>query len=347
VENVEKSLDFHNKALQGLAQLIEQNDDSRKEEVLGAIILLVYYEVLVQRGSSNIVDGHLKGAMTIMRSSPRVSTPTGLFLERAFRFYDVIAALSLGTSPNASTQPAAAPFPYPPSSEDKMHQSPLSAVDTLLGLSTDLWPIIHRLSHLLSLKNSVQVALGAGQTSKATVLRTELENTTQAIELALGNWKPSIAPTIIIDSDDNGVAEDTRMQSILNNAEAYRHSAFVYLYRTIRCLPRSHPSVQKHTHLSLLACSSVVTLAEQCRDGPMSALLWPLFVAACEAVSEVDRSLALKAFGGTEKKQGMNNIARAWEVVREVWTRTDLAGAQGEVNWRNICEERGFNIVFG
>jgi len=46
VENVEKSLDFHNKALQGLAQLIEKNDESRKEEVLGAIILLVYYEVV-------------------------------------------------------------------------------------------------------------------------------------------------------------------------------------------------------------------------------------------------------------------------------------------------------------
>jgi hypothetical protein len=46
VENEEKSLDFHNRALQGLAQLIEQNDEARKEEVLGAIILLVYYEVV-------------------------------------------------------------------------------------------------------------------------------------------------------------------------------------------------------------------------------------------------------------------------------------------------------------
>lgn len=46
IENEEKSLTFHNKALQGLAQLIEQNDQSRREEVLGAIMLLVYYEVV-------------------------------------------------------------------------------------------------------------------------------------------------------------------------------------------------------------------------------------------------------------------------------------------------------------
>lgn len=46
IENEEKSLDFHNKALQGLAQLIEQNDMDHREEVLGAIMLLVYYEVV-------------------------------------------------------------------------------------------------------------------------------------------------------------------------------------------------------------------------------------------------------------------------------------------------------------
>lgn len=46
IENEEKSLAFHNRALQGLAQLIEQNDPVNREELLGAIMLLVYYEVV-------------------------------------------------------------------------------------------------------------------------------------------------------------------------------------------------------------------------------------------------------------------------------------------------------------
>jgi hypothetical protein len=46
IENEEKSLDFHNRALQGLAQLIDQNDQANREEILGAIMLLVYYEVV-------------------------------------------------------------------------------------------------------------------------------------------------------------------------------------------------------------------------------------------------------------------------------------------------------------
>jgi hypothetical protein len=48
----EKSLDFHNRALRGLANLIDQGDRANREEVLGAIMLLVYYEV-VSLGSPN------------------------------------------------------------------------------------------------------------------------------------------------------------------------------------------------------------------------------------------------------------------------------------------------------
>jgi hypothetical protein len=48
IENEEKSLTFHNRALQGVAQLIDQNDSTRREEVLGAIMLLVYYEVVCE-----------------------------------------------------------------------------------------------------------------------------------------------------------------------------------------------------------------------------------------------------------------------------------------------------------
>ena len=46
IENEEKSLDFHNTALQGLAQLIDQGEQANKEELLSTIMLLVYYEAV-------------------------------------------------------------------------------------------------------------------------------------------------------------------------------------------------------------------------------------------------------------------------------------------------------------
>lgn len=46
VENGEKSVWFHNQAIQGLARLIEQGGGVNKNELLAAIMLLVYYEVV-------------------------------------------------------------------------------------------------------------------------------------------------------------------------------------------------------------------------------------------------------------------------------------------------------------
>jgi hypothetical protein len=368
IENEEKSLDFHNRALQGLAMLIEQNEMDKREEMLGAIILLVYYEVLVQRGNSSIVNGHLKGAMTIMKSRNQIATPAMRFLEhvsflsclrilesdivQAFRFYDVITALSLGTSPNSNPETAPSYFPLPLAPEAEMEQSPLDSVDTLLGLSTDLWPIIHRLSQVPSIKASLDLAVAAGQSSKAIVLRTEIENSSQAIELALTNWQPSLSHIQSLECNSIGLVESNpnsiqniRLQSILHNADAYRHSAIVFLYRTIHVQPRQHFMVQNHTHTSLQACFNVVQLAEKCYNGPMSALLWPLFVASCEAMTEEDRGLAANSFSGAQRRQGMNNIMQAWEIVQEVWSRYD--GGEQVVEWRDICKEKGMNIVFG
>ncbi|KAK3371174.1 fungal-specific transcription factor domain-containing protein [Lasiosphaeria ovina] len=410
VENAEKSLYFHNQAIQGVAQLIEPNSTVNRNEILAAIMLLVYYEVLVQKGRSNIVSGHLKGALTIMCTNPEPSDPTSVFLERAFRFYDVIAALSNGTPPLSAAPTPACLLPLSPLGASA--GSPLCNVDALLGMATTLWPIIHRLSNLLSMKTELQLAVRTNAIApKIAVLRTEFETTAEAIEAALTRWEPHLAPILSLDDEGQsgdqisipnitdaensphsspiecaagtsptrrptiGLAPTTRgrIHSIRNNALAYRHSAFVYLYRTIYGCSRSHDVVQMHTHLSLVHCVETV-----CHAGPMGALLWPLFVAACEAVSVEDRELADQAFSAVNQRQGMRNIERAWMIVREVWRRADLAAAtedRGETSsehatvasparncfynnngsenggatdlWRQVSREMGVNIVFG
>ncbi|EOO01889.1 putative fungal zn binuclear cluster domain containing protein [Phaeoacremonium minimum UCRPA7] len=371
VENGEKSLYFHNQAIQGLARLIEREGKVNRNELLAAIMLIVYYEVLVQKGRSNIVEGHLKGALAIMSSSPEPTDPTAIFLERAFRFYDVIAALSFGTAPLSTAPAAGCLLPFPPLGAPAV--SALSNVDTLLGMATTLWPIIHRLSGLSSLKSELENAVGTGQmSSKIAVLRTELETTSDAIEVALRQWQPCLPSEFSPDdaveciakahakqaeaAKDSESPEKARLHSIFNNAMAYRHSAFVYLYRTIYGYSRSSPLVQSHAHAALVHCAATCSY-----EGPMSALLWPLFVAACEAATAEDRELARDAFVRIEKRQGMMNIERAWDIVREVWRRTDMSekdslladvtcrerdGKSADL-WRRVSEDMGVNIVFG
>ncbi|KAF6830925.1 fungal zn binuclear cluster domain containing protein [Colletotrichum musicola] len=364
----EKAVYFHNQAIQGLARLIELGGDANKNELLATIMLLVYYEVLVQQGRSNIVDGHLKGAIAIMSGSNDTPNPTSAFLERAFRFYDVIAALSFGTAPLSTAPATGCLVPFPPL--DSPATGPLSSVDTLLGMSTTLWPIIHRLSNLLTLKNELQTAVANGQVTKAAVLRTEFETTSDAIEHALKQWQPSFPPGFSPDAVNDVPADEpderARLHSLLNNALAYRHSAFVYLYRSIYGYTRRHHLVQEHTHAALSHCAATVSHA-----GPMAALLWPLFVAACEAVSPADRELARQSFVAIERRQGMTNIPRAWTIAQEVWRRADMIddhaayehedhhhaamlssapgrrlGKGGDL-WRRVSEDMGVTIVFG
>ncbi|KAI6756782.1 hypothetical protein HG530_011380 [Fusarium avenaceum] len=359
VENDEKSVYFHNKAIQGLARLIQKGAGANRNELLAAIMLLVYYEVLVQKGRSNIVDGHLKGAMTIMSNNGTATDPTGIFLERAFRFYDVIAALSFGTAPLSSAPGTNYLAPFPPLDSGGA-TSPLNSVDTLLGMATSLWPVIHRLSNLLALKDQLDVAVANEEASKVAVLRSEFETSATAIEAALEEWHPVLPENSILNQNPEELSpeqstERSRLQSILSNALSYRHSAFVYLYRTIYSYPRRHPLVQRHTHISLTHCVGTVS-----NTGPMSALLWPLFVAACEATTLSDRDLARQTFIAINRRQGMTNIDRAWTIVQEVWRRADKADMvqqqeeaimmgvrSGGDLWRRVSADMGVTIVFG
>ena len=230
----------------------------------------------------------------------------------------------------------------------------------------------------------MQEAEACGNTMKVIVLRTELECTCHTIEHVLTQWKhptqwpcqlSKAAPPATVETLDSprpttasssqllhspslcssdrdydllfpnnttndGLTDpDAHIMSIANNAEAYRQAALVFLYRNIHMLERSHPKVQRHARLALAACMRVVGWA-----GPMPALLWPMFIGSVEAISEEDRGIATMAFSGTERRQGMLNITRALEIVKEVWRR----GNEGEeVDWRTICKEREVSLVFG
>ncbi|KLU81002.1 hypothetical protein MAPG_00097 [Magnaporthiopsis poae ATCC 64411] len=382
VEGGDRSLYYHQRAIQGLSKLIQSSSAKsvNKNQVLAAIILLVYYEVLVQRSRTGIIEGHLRGALTVMCSNPEPLDSTGVFLERAFRFYDVIAALSFGTAPLSTAPGAGCLLPFPPVGAPAA--SPLNNVDTLLGMSTTLWPIIHRLSGLLALKTDLEAARAAGYPAKVAVLRTEFESTAAAVEAALLGWAPcppagwalnpeveggdptklrrATSPTatgfegvrrgsygsvgglcdetVVGDMDGPGTgngsrlpedlfspesaaaldqeapspssaatpastssssassssnssssssssasstSDSARLHSILNNALAYRHSALVYLYRTVQSRPSSHPLVQRHARRALRHCSATVEHG----GAPWGALPVAAIPAACEARS--------------------------------------------------------------
>jgi Fungal specific transcription factor domain len=227
----------------------------------------------------------------------------------------------------------------------QIRNSFLGTADILLGMFSNLWPIMHRMAKLRSSKLSLETASATGTSSEVSVLREEFDSTARCIELALTAWKPVLPPPTPTSSDP---LEEARIQSMVSNAKAYRYSALVYLYHDIYVHPRNSSAVQKWTRLSLISCSKAIDYPAYCFEGPMSTLLWPLFMAACNAVEQTDRDLATKVFVAIDKRQGTKNIAHAWAVVVEVWGRGDFVEEIGgnKVQWKDICQERDLNIVF-
>ena len=279
---------------------------------------------------------------------------------QAFRFYDVMAALSFGKAPHSAAPASKCLVPFP-DSDPLRATSTLSGVDSLLGMATSLWPIIHRLSTMQELKDALDEAVARGEVSKAAVLRSEFDTTACGIESALQSWRPMLSPNSVLSDDlpnllPDDSSEPRRLLSIINSALAYRHSAFVYLYRTIYNCPRGDALVQRHIHVSLTHCVGTVS-----SEGPMGTLLWPLFVAASDATSLGDRDLARQAFAGIDRRQGMTNIQHAWSIVQEVWRIADagkrlnpeeegndaIPSAREVDLWRRVSREMGVEVVFG
>lgn len=202
-------------------------------------------------------------------------------------------------------------------------------------MTTELWPIIHDISHVIKMRKEVETVQALGYIDAANALAVESSNRSADIKKKLKDWKirSIAASSAAIEGNTN---KDHGIQSIISNAEAYHHATYVFFHRNIECEARSSSVVQYHTKETLAASLRVVMFG-----GPMAALLWPLFVGACEAVQEVDRRIAGIVFQELIKKQGFVNISQSWEIVQELW-QGELVGTR----WEEICQAHGLSLVF-
>ncbi|KAJ3958790.1 hypothetical protein N0V92_004614 [Colletotrichum tropicale] len=350
LENTEGSACFHERAVAGLSAIIEEGDGF--EEALATIVLLLQYDLLMQRSLSIITNNHLQGAWHIISAMPSPKSASVEFFEQVFRYFDVLNALTNGSTPvfaapkaNRAYSPGSSPPPFT-----------FSGVDPVLGMAEDLWPTLHRLGELATMKWELQSAMAIGQASKFAVLRTEYQTTYKAIEYALESWKPTLPPGFNLVNrvvDGPADASETELANVrwtTSTALAYRQSALVYLYSTISEYPSSHDLVQKHAQAALWHCAASVS-----HGGAGLTMLWPLFFSACHAVCSRDRGLVRQAFTAFGTKRGTVNTEKPWAVVQEVWRKMDMrAYGKEQVGteacpglWKQVAADMKIGIVFG
>ena len=283
---------------------------------------------------------------------------------QSFRYFDVTSALSFFTAPISTTLLS----PPPPPTMLLPHENPyIASIDSLFGLIGDLWPLLHRLASLTAQKPLIEAEEHTSPGSeKAVTMRMEFDTNVSNLELVLQQWTPKFGPNLnansanasqpeIIVGDVNSISDDSRFQSVINNAEAHKQCALIHLQRNLTNhsrrsphhagpIPSSSAQIQTPVKQALQSCLRVVIFS-----GPMTTLLWPLFTASVEAVDEVDREVARTVWRNLESRQGMGNIVTAWEVCEELWRRgeRDGEGVYRYVDWRSVAADMGKEVIFG
>ncbi|KAF4457724.1 hypothetical protein F53441_418 [Fusarium austroafricanum] len=151
--------------------------------------------------------------------------------------------------------------------------------------------------------------------------------------LALQNWNFDASR---VSASLPEPCSQSQLRDLESLSEAFRYAALLYTERLVSpSLPSGHQSIQ-----SLV--SQVVYYATNLDTGSSAEkfLLWPLFVAGCECVNELQQNMVRSKCRDIMFRSGyMNNLA-ALEVLEKLWAQ-DWAGEEPLVLGARTGDQRG------
>lgn len=173
-------------------------------------------------------------------------------------------------------------------------------LDPLMGYAASLFPIIGRVADLIG-----QIRARCARRNSPIIIA-------KAIELrhAIEDWSPAI-DLESIDRPTNNMVE------CIQTAEAYRWSTVLLLQEAVPELPclASYKELGQKTLVYLATIPS--------NSATLNIHIYPLMVAATEAVEEEDRQFVRDRWNIMRKRMVNGIIDRCADIVEEVWRRRD------------------------
>ncbi|KAH8433336.1 Zn(II)2Cys6 transcription factor [Aspergillus melleus] len=286
-------------ALNRLRTLVGDPIQSRSQATLAAVLMMLVSTRLFadEEDTTHCVANHLQGASAMITQcfnghARAPLTSTERFLLSVFCYHDILSSVSRGASPLwESTSEFSAV-------EDIAHTRRITAVLHLVA----------RISQLQQLK-----------IADANLPGCSFHVTAAAIEISL----QGLGPLSSGDSRDSSWERE-----IESTVQAYRHAAFIYLYRVWFDVGAPSPTTLEHVEQCLSALEEVPDTSPLA-----SAHGWPLFTAGCESILPSQRDLVRARFDQMYATRRFPSLRRIKGDMEEVWTRKDaeqrVAGLDG------------------
>ncbi|KAI1377067.1 fungal-specific transcription factor domain-containing protein [Hypoxylon crocopeplum] len=111
---------------------------------------------------------------------------------------------------------------------------------------------------------------------------------------------------------------DDTIGDVGHTVQAYKHAAFIYLYRVWRNQGAPHPSALKHGRSCLAHLGSVPV------NSPLvSTHVWPLWTAGCESIDDDQRQFVRDRMDAMYGARHLPSLQRTKQDIREVWEIKD------------------------
>lgn len=277
-------------AIRELQQIIQEPGNANHEPAFATVMMMQVSSRLFGDDDEANVANHLMGAKAMVawhREEGWAASSSARFLMSLFAYHDILASVSRGARPLVD------------------HATDFTALEGEKDMESiaNVLLVVARISELQqTIKrrrlNSMDASLSeeedaAGRVLQQTLLNMDFE-----------------------DLDHNGPSIET---DVRYTAEAYRHAAFIYLYRTWLDIGAPNPISMDHVQ----RCLSYIEQVDV--SSPLTtAHIWPLFTAGCEAVDDTQRQFVRTRFGDMYTSKKFPSLKRVMRDVEDVWLAKDM-----------------------
>lgn len=275
-------------AIHLLQELIQDPRLAHSEPALATVLMMQVSARLFGEDDEASVVNHLMGAKAMITKrgvEEWLHSSSARFLLSLFAYHDILSSISRGHRPLFDHE---ADFTAVEGAEDMR-----SIAEVLL--------IVARTSQL---QHAMKVRREA---SKDQTLTEEEDATGRDLQQKL----------LAMQFDAQRISAD-RGTDISFTAEAYRHAAFIYLYRTWLGVGAPNPISVEHIqnclgHMSQVDITSPLT----------SSHVWPLFTAGCEAIEGAQRQFVRDRFQSMYASKLFPSWKRVMRDIEDVWAAKD------------------------
>lgn len=295
----EQGLTHARKSTQQLAVDLN-NGEVNIEAALAATLALGFAE---SWDSQELSTGrnHIQGASILLQqlitqnSSPKSSNEMSArlrLLANTWIYMDVLARLTSDCGPSSNTELLSLFLTDPIANSEKL--------DPLMGYATTLFPLIGRLADLIT-----QIRFRNTRRNSPIIISRGIQ-----LRHLIEAWTPAI--------DLEQINHPTTLQTeAIQLAEAYRSSTLLLLQEAVPELP----SLASYAQLGQKSLMYLATIPPT--STTLIAHIFPLMVAATEAVDAEDREFVRDRWAIMEKQLATGVVQRCADVTEEVWRRRD------------------------